>query len=70
MYVASAVPSSASDLRSAISSLERAIEPLEDSSGHWEKALPWFTGLVVVGLIVELIAIVGERRDGMAAWRE
>jgi hypothetical protein len=70
IYTASALPSSASDLRSAISSLEKAIAPLEDSSGCWEKALPWFTGLVVVGLIVEIFALVWERRDGMAAWRD
>jgi len=68
LYTASALPSSASDLRGAISSLEKAIAPLEDSSGHWEKSLPWFTGLVVVGLIAEIFALVWERRDGKAAW--
>jgi hypothetical protein len=66
--IASALPNAAS-LEKAISELESAITPLENSSGWWEKSLPWFTGLVVIGLIADLVIIVLERRGDMAHWR-
>jgi hypothetical protein len=64
---ASALPTDASALESVISALVKDITTLESRSEFWEKALPWFTGLVVVGLIVDVVVIVWERRDEIHA---
>jgi hypothetical protein len=66
--VASALPAGASALENSISVLESAVTTLENSSGWWEKSLPWFTGLVVLGLIADLVVVVWERREEMTAW--
>lgn len=66
IFIASALPSSASALESAISALEREITTLESSSGWWERSLPWFTALVVLGLVVDLVVIIWERLDEVA----
>ena len=66
---ASSLPIDASALQSAISALERDIKTLENSSVPWERTLPWFTALVVLGVLMELWVIWRERRDDMEAWR-
>jgi hypothetical protein len=48
--IASALPADASALESALSALVNEITTLESRSQFWEKSLPWFTGLVVLGL--------------------
>ncbi len=66
--VASALPNDSSALESAISALERAITTLDNSSAFWEGLAPWFTGAVVVGVVAEVVFIVHEHKDNMAAW--
>lgn len=65
---ASSLPSDASALESAISALERNIKALETSSVPLERRLPWFTGIVVIGVAMEIWVILRERRDDMEAW--
>jgi hypothetical protein len=60
--------SSISALESAISALESEIRTLENSSVPWEHRLPWFTGAVVIGVVLELWVIWHERRDDMESW--
>jgi hypothetical protein len=67
--IASALPTDASALESAISALVSEITTLESGSEFWEKSLPWFTGLVVLGLAADVVVIVWERRDELAAYR-
>jgi hypothetical protein len=65
----SALPIDASALESAISALVKEITTLESRSEFWEKSLPWFTGLVVLGLVADVVVIIWERRDDIAAYR-
>ena len=64
----SALERAISALESDISALERAINVLENSSVPWEHSLPWFTALVVVGVVMEWWVIGHEWRDEMEAW--
>jgi hypothetical protein len=66
--IASALPTDASALESSISALEKAVITLESSSDWWDKSLPWFTGLVVLGLIADLVVVVWERIEEMTGW--
>src|SRR5271166_3756939 len=66
---ASNLPTDASALQSAISALESEIKTLESSSVPWEGSLPWFTGVVALGVAMELWVIWRERCDDMEAWR-
>ena len=61
--VASVLPADASALERAISALVREITRLDSRSEFWEKSLPWFTALVVAGLLADVIVIIWERRD-------
>ncbi len=72
---ASNLPTSVSALESSISALERAISALESdiatldsSSLPFEHKLPWFTGAVVVGVLMELWVIWHEYSDDLEAW--
>lgn len=67
--IASALPADASALESALSALVNEITTLESRSEFWEKSLPWFTGLVVLGLAADAVVIIWERRDEIAAYR-
>jgi hypothetical protein len=69
MWIASALSTDASALESAISALVSEITTLESGSEFWEKSLPWFTGLVVLGLVADVVVIIWERRDEIAAYR-
>jgi hypothetical protein len=75
IQAASSLPTDASALESSISALERAISALESeiatlesSSVPWEHRLPWFTGLVVFGVVIELLVIGHEYHDEMETW--
>jgi hypothetical protein len=65
---ASSLPTDASALESSISALERDIKALETSSLPLEHLLPWFTGVVALGVAMELWVIWREWRDDMEAW--
>ena len=67
--IASALPADASALESAISALVREITTLESRSEFWEKSLPWFTGLVVLGLVADVVVIIWERKEEVATYR-
>ncbi|MGA7512899.1 MAG: hypothetical protein WBW46_08380 [Candidatus Sulfotelmatobacter sp.] len=67
--ITSALPTDASALERSVSALESAVTTLENSSGWWDKSLPWFTGLVVLGLIADLVVVVWERVEEMTGWR-
>jgi hypothetical protein len=64
---ASALPTDASALESAMSALVKDITALDSRSEFWEKVLPWFTGLVAAGLIADVVVVVWERRDEIHA---
>lgn len=63
------LPTDSSTLENAISLLEKDIKNLENSSVPLEKLLPWFTGVVAIGVAMELWVIWHDRRDDMQAWR-
>src|SRR5882672_9306565 len=65
---ASALESSISALESAISALESEIKTFESSSAPWEHSVLWFSGLVILGVAMELWVIRDEWRDDMEAW--
>ena len=67
---ASALENSISALESAISALESEIKALENLSVPWEHALPWLTGIVAIGVAMELWVIWRERRDDIDDWRD
>jgi hypothetical protein len=69
LQAASTLPTDASALESAISALESEIKTLESSSVPLEHRLPWFTGIVALGVAMELWVIWRERRDDTVAWR-
>jgi hypothetical protein len=69
VQAASSLATDASALESSISALLSKIRELESSSVPWERALPWFTLLVAVGVAMELWVMRHERRDDMEAWR-
>lgn len=64
----SGLDSCISALKSSIQALESSIKLLEGSSSLWETLLPWFTGLVVIGLVVDVIVVRLEQRDTWEAW--
>jgi hypothetical protein len=64
----SALESSISALERAISALESAIKSLENSSMPWEWLVWGFTGLVVIGVLMEWWVIRYEYRDDMETW--
>jgi hypothetical protein len=66
---ASSLPTDASALESAISALERDIRTLENSSVPSERALPWFTAIIAIGVALELWVIWRDRADDMHVWR-
>lgn len=69
IQVASALPTDASALESAMSALESAITALDSSSRLWE-ILTWvFTGMVVVGVAIEIRVLVLEHREEMTEWK-
>jgi hypothetical protein len=68
LQAASTLPTDASALESALSALESDIKTLETSSIPLEHRLPWFTGIVALGVAMELWVIWHERRDDMEAW--
>lgn len=68
LQAVSNLPTNASALKSSISALEAEIKALENSSVPWEHCLPWFTAMVVIGVAIELLVILDERRDDMEAW--
>jgi hypothetical protein len=65
---ASSLPTDTSALERAISALESKITALESSSVPWEHRLPWFTGIVAFGVLMELWVLWDERREGIHAW--
>ncbi len=65
---ASSLPTDTSALESSVSALERQITALESSSIPLEQLLPWFTGLVALGVAMEFWLIWRERFDEMEAW--
>lgn len=65
---ASAFDSSISALKSCISVLESSIKSLDNSSAFCERLLPWFTGLVVVGLIVDVFVVHREHNEARREW--
>lgn len=76
IQAASSPPTDASALERSISASERVIsaldsevKTLEISSVPWEHLLPWFTGIVVLGVAMEWWVIWHERGDDMQAWR-
>lgn len=64
---ASALPTDASALEKAISDLTKAVTALDSRSKFWESAMPWFTALVVTGLLGDLVVIFWERREEVHA---
>ena len=64
----SALESSISALESAISALEAAIRALDNRSLPWEHALPWFTGMVIIGVALEWWVIRHDFREEMETW--
>jgi hypothetical protein len=57
-------------LESAISALESAITALDNSSVLWDTwLLPIFTGLVVAGLIADVVVVCREHKGEMNDWR-
>lgn len=66
---ASVLPRDASALESAISALVCEVTRLESRSEFWERWLPWFTALVVAGLLGDAIVIIWERREEQMARR-
>jgi len=64
----SALEHSISALERCVSALESSIKVFEDRSLFWEKLPPWFTGLVVLGVLMELWGIRREYREDMEAW--
>jgi hypothetical protein len=67
---ASTLPTDSAALQRAISALERDITKLGNSSIPWEKYwLPTFTGVVALGIMMELWVILREYRDEMGDWR-
>ena len=69
IHIASVLPSDASALESSISALVSEITRLDNRSEFWERSLPWFTALVVAGLLGDAIVIVWERREETSARR-
>lgn len=69
IQTASALPNAASVLERSISTLENEIRTLENSSIALEQLLPWFTGLVVVGVLIEFWVISRDYRDAASAWK-
>jgi polyhydroxyalkanoate synthesis regulator phasin len=65
---ASSLPTDASALESSISALERQITALESSSIPLERLLPWFTGLVALGVAMEFWVIWREYCNERKAW--
>ena len=68
IWTASDVAAEISNLKSAISALESQVESFEKSSGCWEKVLPVVTALVVIGLILDVFAIVWQRKEDLHEW--
>jgi len=68
IQAASSLSNDASALEGAISALESDINALDSSSLPLEHSLPWFTGVVALGVLMELWVIWHERREGMDAW--
>lgn len=66
---ASNLPSDASALESAISTLEREITIIDSSSGRWEIFLTVFSIFVLVGVAMEIIVVLGQNRDETLAWQ-
>jgi hypothetical protein len=67
--IASILPSDASALQSAISALERDIAALDKSSSWWE---PWpfvFTFLVAVGVALEIVVVLRDRKEELEEWQ-
>ena len=65
---ASALENSISALESAISALEAAIRAQDNRSVPWEHALPWFTGMVIVGVALEWWIILLDFREERETW--
>ena len=66
---ASALEASISALKSSICALESSLKTLEGSSGWWE-TLAWSCALAVgIGIVGEIVVIVGEHRDDLTAWQ-
>ena len=55
-------------LEGAISALEAAIRTLDNRSVPWEHALPWFTGMVIVGVGLEWWVIHRDFSEEMETW--
>lgn len=69
IWTSSALPTNASDLENAILALTKAVTALDKQSEFWETAMPWFTALVVAGLLGDLVVVIWERRDEVHAYR-
>jgi hypothetical protein len=69
IQIASTAPTDVSALKSAISALESKIAALESASVPWEHRLPWFTGVVALGVAMELWVLWHDRREDMHLWR-
>lgn len=67
IWVASALPSDPSVLRNEISALANAATVLDNRSEFWEMAMPWFTAIVVIGLLGDLVVIVWDRKEEVHA---
>lgn len=65
---APSLPINASALESSISALERQITAIESSSISLERLLPFFTGLVALGLALEFWLIWREYRNEKRSW--
>jgi hypothetical protein len=66
---ASGLETSIPALKSSIVALESYIKTLEGSSGRWE-TLAWSCAFAVgIGIVGEIVVIVGEHQDGVGAWR-
>jgi hypothetical protein len=65
----SPLDSSISALRSSISALEASIEALNGRSVFWETLLLPFSALVVIGVGLEVWALLWDHGEAMADWR-
>lgn len=65
----SALQSAEFALRNCIGALERSIDSLQAKARFWELLLPWFTGMVVVGLLLDLLVVWWERSEDIEKWR-
>lgn len=69
VQAASSLPTDASTLESSVSALEREITALENSSVPLERWLPLLSGVVALGVLMELWVIRREYIDESGAWK-